>query len=76
MKAQAHYLRWLIQAPISLVVIGLGVCLVADAALQKHQGLPWFWYGSLALVVLNSGVCLFGDSVLHRMRYERLYEKE
>lgn len=72
-KAKKHYNRWLVQAPLGLVLIGFGVSLVAEAAMVKYDGAnTWSWvsYGTIALVVLNSGLCVFGDSILHRVRYE------
>lgn len=77
-KAEKHYRRWLIQAPLGLVLVGFGASLVAEAAITKYDGTgTWTWvaYGTLALVVLNSGLCLFGDSILHRMRYENTKQK-
>ncbi|MEO0787123.1 MAG: hypothetical protein AAFY36_00590 [Bacteroidota bacterium] len=79
-KSPSYYKkRWLVQAPLSLSLIGFGVCLVSEAAMLKYGGAAtWDWVlsGTLALVVLNSGLSLLGDSVLHRARYERLMEKE
>jgi hypothetical protein len=76
---QQYYRRWLIQAPIGLVLIGFGACLIAEAAMDKYEGAPlWQWvaYGTVALVVFNSGLSLFGDAILQRCRYERAAEKE
>jgi peptidoglycan/LPS O-acetylase OafA/YrhL len=66
-----NYKNWLIQAPLGLVIVGLGACLIAEAAMTKYTGGNWFWYGTLALVVFNSGLCIFGNSILHRVRYEQ-----
>jgi hypothetical protein len=65
------YKNWLIQAPVGLMIIGFGACLIAEAAMVKYSGGSWFWYGTLALVVFNSGLCIFGNSILHRVRYEK-----
>ena len=76
MKAPTyHFRRWLIQAPIGLVLIGMGLCFTIEAGFWKHQGAStWEWVlaGTGALIVLNSGISLFGDAILHRVRYERL----
>lgn len=67
----------MIQSPVALSIIGLGVCLVSEAAMLKYSGADfweWFGYGTVALIVFNSGISLFGDAVLHRMRYERRKE--
>ncbi|MEM7575234.1 MAG: hypothetical protein AAF433_20170 [Bacteroidota bacterium] len=75
MKNSATYFRrrWLIQAPLSLMIIGFGICLISEAAMLKYSGVTsWEWVkaGTLALVVFNTGLCLFGDSILQRVRYE------
>lgn len=67
--------KWLIKAPLGLILIGFGTCLVAEAAMVKYSGAAfwdWFSYGTFALVVLNSGLCVLGDAVKHRGHYERL----
>lgn len=72
-KARKHYQRWKYQAPAGLVLIGAGISLVTDAAIDKFNGAEWWiWagYGSIALVVLNAGLSLFVDAALHRIRYE------
>ncbi|PSR14811.1 MAG: hypothetical protein DA408_10110 [Bacteroidetes bacterium] len=74
MARKKYYQRWLLQAPLGLVLVGLGLSLVADAALYKFQGAAtWSWvaYGTVALVVFNSGLCVFGDAILQRVRFEQ-----
>lgn len=76
---QQYYRRWLLRAPIGLVLIGFGACLIAEAAMHKYSGAPnWEWvaYGTVALVVFNSGFSIFGDAILQRTRYERALEKD
>jgi len=76
---QQYYRRWLTRAPIGLVLIGFGACLIAEAAMDKYGGAStWHWvaYGTAALVVFNSGLSIFGDAILQRCRYERELEKE
>ncbi len=79
MNAKQYYRKWLLRAPLGLVLIGFGACLIAESAMVKFAGAPWqSWvpYGTLALVALNTGVSIFGDAVLQRARYERAIEKE
>jgi hypothetical protein len=74
-NARFHLRRSLFMAPLGLVLIGLGICLVAEGAVQKYNGADtWQWvlFGTFALVVLNSGVSIFGGAVVHRSNYERL----
>lgn len=73
--AKTHYRRWLIQAPLGLIGVGFGACLIAEAANLKFSGaetLVWVSAGTGALVVFNSGLCIFGDAILHRIRFEKL----
>jgi hypothetical protein len=65
-----HYKRWFFQAPIGLIIIGFGACLIAESAISKANNQPWFLFGAVALCVFNSGICIFGDAILHRVRYE------
>lgn len=60
--------RWLIQAPLGLILVGAGLSMAIDAGSVKASGQPWFWYGTAALVVFNSGLCVFGDSIIQRIR--------
>ncbi len=69
-----HYRNWLIQAPLGLVLVGLGACLIAESAMLKANGIAWtLWVpaGTLSLVVFNTGLCFFGNAILERIRYER-----
>jgi hypothetical protein len=71
--AKKHFRRWLIQAPIGLVLIGAGVSMITDASHYRASGaatLDWFLYGTFALIVFNSGLSLFVGAAIHRMRYE------
>lgn len=60
--------RWLIQAPLGLILVGAGLSMAIDAGAVKASGSPWFWYGTAALVVFNSGLCVFGDAIIHKIR--------
>ncbi len=74
-----YYRRWLIRAPLGLVLVGFGACLIAEAAMAKYGGADtwyWVWYGTAALVVFNAGLSIFGDAILQRVRYERETEKK
>jgi hypothetical protein len=69
-----HYRNWLIQAPVGLVLVGFGACLVAESAMLKYSGATtWQWVvgGTVALCVFNSGLCVFGNSILEKIRFER-----
>ena len=69
-----HYKNWLFQAPIRLILVGFGACLIAESAIFKASGgETWRWIaaGTVALSVFNAGLCVFGNAILERVRYER-----
>jgi hypothetical protein len=64
-----HRRAWLIKAPLGLVLLSFGLCLVVEAGLYKAGGaanLDWVVYGTVALTVFNSGLCLLVDAGRHR----------
>lgn len=73
-----HYRNWLIQAPLGLILVGFGACLIAESAMYKYSGaatLHWVAAGTLSLCVFNAGLCFFGNAVLERVRYEKTLDK-
>lgn len=69
-----HYRNWRIQAPLGLVLIGFGACLIAESAILKAGGADWTkWVlaGTVSLCVFNAGLSIFGNAILERVRYER-----
>ena len=73
------YLGWLIKAPLGLILVGAGICMIVEAAFFKHSGAPpveWIAAGTVSLVVFNAGLCVFGSSILSRVRYERTKSDE
>jgi hypothetical protein len=74
-----HYLGWLIKAPLGLILVGAGVCMITESAFFKHAGarqVEWVTAGTVSLVVFNAGLCVFGSSIVSRIRYERAKSKE
>ena len=70
-----HKTKWLVFAPVGLLTIGAGACLVGWATTLKAKEVPtrqWVGAGTAALVVLNAGLSLFGrgvsESVLYQLR--------
>jgi len=66
--------RWLLLATIGLILIGMGLCLVIDAAFFKESGaatIHWVAYGTGALIVFNSGISIFGQAVVERIKLEK-----
>lgn len=73
--------KWLILAPLSLVLIGAGLCVLTEAAHAKHTGAPfqqWFLWGTYSLILVNGGLSLFGQAVRFRAQldYRRFVRRE
>ena len=73
--AKKLYKRWLVLAPLGLILIGAGACCIAESAILKYaEATTWQWVmaGTGSLIVFNAGICLFGDAVIARVRYLQL----
>lgn len=73
--------KWLMLAPLSLVLVGAGLCILTEAAWAKHTGAPfrqWFWWGTYSLILVNGGLSLFGQAVRFRAQldYRRFVRRE
>lgn len=73
-----HKSKWLLLAPLGLVTVGAGACMVQWAGSLMQKGRPagtWVPAGTAALVVLNAGLSLFGNGVAESVLYQ-LREKD
>ncbi len=73
--------KWLLLAPVSLVLIGAGLCVFSEAAYAKHNDAPfrqWFLWGTYSLILINGGLSLFGQAVRFRAQldYRRFVRRE
>lgn len=80
--------KWLILSPVSLIVIGYGLCVFSGAGYAKQTNAPfeqWFWLGTYSLVLINGGLCLLGQAIRYRVMMDtrrivrqrlRKYERE
>jgi len=64
------YQNWNRFAPAGLLLMGLGLSVVGDAAGKKSQGKGWFLQGTLGLILFNAGAAVFGEAVKNRALYE------
>ena len=63
--------KWLFLSPLSLALIGYGLCVFNEAGHLKHTGQPfmkWFLLGTYSLIVINAGISLFGQAVIFRLQ--------
>jgi hypothetical protein len=68
-----HKEKWLLLAPVGLLTVGAGACLVSWAGALKEKGAPtskWVGAGTVALVVFNAGLSLFGHGVAESVLYQ------
>ncbi|GHB81005.1 hypothetical protein [Persicitalea jodogahamensis] len=62
--------KWLVLAPVGLVLIGYGLCVFSEAGNLKHTGSPtieWVLLGTYSLILINGGLSLFGQAVYFRV---------
>lgn len=64
------YERWNRFSPLGLLLIGLGLSIIGDAALSKGRGGGWFLKGTLGLIITNAGIAIFGEAIKNRALYE------
>ena len=64
------YEKWNRFSPLGLLLIGLGLSIVSDAALSKGRGKGWFFKGTLGLILTNAGIAIFGEAIKNRTLYE------
>ncbi|MGI4894547.1 MAG: hypothetical protein ACRYF3_05470 [Janthinobacterium lividum] len=63
------YRAWKTLAPTGLLLVGLGVSVIADAAIRRSTAVRsagWIAEGTVGLVAMNSGISLFGEAVKRR----------
>jgi hypothetical protein len=78
-KAYRLYRKWLLLAPLGLVLVGFGLSLSGEATMRKYAQADfgdWFFYGTLSLVVFNAGLSVFGEAVVCRSRYLSLKDRK
>jgi len=73
--------KWLLLSPVSLLLIGAGLCVTIDAGNAKNTGAPfqqWFLLGAYGLILFNTGLSLFGQAVRFRVQldYRRFVRRE
>ena len=71
---KTNFRKWLLMAPLGLVLVGAGLCVFGEALLMKYNNAPfwdWFWWGTGGLAIINAGISVVGKAIIHRIRYER-----
>jgi hypothetical protein len=69
--------KWLILAPLGLVLIGAGLCIFNEAGEMMHHNEPfvrWFLMGTYSLILVNGGVVAFGQAIIFKT--QTIYRQE
>ncbi|WP_229216417.1 hypothetical protein [Dyadobacter sp. 3J3] len=62
--------KWLILAPLGLVLFSFGLCVLSEAAHQRRIGQPtqvWVLLGLYSLALINTGLVFFGEALRFRI---------
>jgi hypothetical protein len=75
-----HQKKWRYFSIIAVTLVGLGINLVAEAAMIKFEAPPvmedlgtaakWFWIGLFGLASVNAGISFMAEAVKHRIYHE------
>jgi len=74
MDSSKHKRRWLIFAPLGLVLIGAGLSMAIDAGFYRMSGadsINWVLYGTGALIVFNAGLSFFGQAIIEKIKHDQ-----
>ena len=69
--------KWLILAPLGLVLIGAGLCIFNEAGEMMHHNEPfirWFLMGTYSLILVNGGIVAFGQAIVFKT--QTIYRQE
>jgi len=72
------YKKWMLLAPLGLLLTGLGITVILEAFHLKNSESSfskWFIWGTLGLIIFNSGLSIFGQSIIHKTKDEILKQK-
>jgi len=69
-KRMSTRTKWMILAPIGLILFSFGLTVLSEAAHQRRTGEPtqvWVLLGLYSLVLINSGLIFFGEALRFRI---------
>jgi multidrug transporter EmrE-like cation transporter len=69
-KRMSTRTKWMILAPIGLLMFSFGLTVLSEAAHQRRTGVPtqvWVVLGLYSLVLINTGLILFGEALRFRI---------
>ena len=69
-KRMSARTKWMILAPVGLIIFSLGLVVLSEAAHERRVGEPaqvWGLLGLYSLVLVNGGLILFGEALRFRI---------
>ena len=69
-KRMSTRTKWMILAPIGLILFSFGLTVLSEAAHQRRIGEPtqvWVLLGLYSLVLINAGLIFFGEALRFRI---------
>ena len=69
-KRMSTRTKWMILAPIGLLLFSFGLTVLSEAAHQRRIGEPtqvWVLLGLYSLVLINAGLIFFGEALRFRI---------
>jgi hypothetical protein len=69
-KRMSTRTKWLILAPLGLILLSFGLCVLSEAAYQRRIGQPtqvWVLLGLYSLALINTGLVFFGEALRFRI---------
>jgi hypothetical protein len=71
-NSRSYYRKWILFAPVGLLLIGAGMCVFGTALFKMHSNAAftdWFVWGTGSLILINGGVCFFGSAIKYSILY-------
>lgn len=69
-KRMSTRTKWMILAPVGLILFSFGLTVLSEAAHQRRSGEPtqvWVLLGIYSLVLINTGLIFFGEALRFRI---------
>jgi multidrug transporter EmrE-like cation transporter len=69
-KRMSARTKWMILAPVGLIIFSFGLWMLSEAAHERRIGQPtqvWVLLGLYSLVLVNGGIILFGEAMRFRI---------
>jgi hypothetical protein len=79
MYKKTYRFKWMVFAPIGLLLVGAGMCVfgTALAKMGAEAGFTeWFMWGTASLILINGGLCFFGSAIKYSVLYELAMRKK